>query len=74
MSEDIERRTPPWLRVVRGNPDDIEIAALTTVIASLTGPAEEKRASRSLWADHAALLRRPLCPGAGAWRASVLPR
>jgi hypothetical protein len=66
----------PFLRVVRGNPDDAELAALTAVVAAAAsataGPA--KPSPRSLWADRATLLRRPLHPGDGAWRASGLPR
>ncbi|MBK1788836.1 acyl-CoA carboxylase subunit epsilon [Prauserella sp. ASG 168] len=64
------------LRVVRGNPDDAELAALTVVLAGL-GSGEEPQAEppvRSRWADRAALVRAPLRPGQGAWRASALPR
>jgi hypothetical protein len=66
----------PLLRVVRGNPDDAELAALTAVLAAASsagGPAEEST-QPSAWANRAALLRRPLHPGPGAWRASGLPR
>ena len=82
MSDDsnkAETDTPaePLLRVVRGNPDDAELAALTTVIAGLAGaapaePAEQPR--RSLWADPAHRLGTPPRPGPGGWRASALPR
>ncbi|WP_216214127.1 acyl-CoA carboxylase subunit epsilon [Amycolatopsis aidingensis] len=67
----------PMLRVVRGNPDDVELAALTAVLAAATssggstGPARQARRSR--WADPAAAMRRQLRPGEGAWRASGLP-
>ncbi|WP_253860031.1 acyl-CoA carboxylase subunit epsilon [Prauserella alba] len=65
------------LRVVRGEPDDAELAALTAVVASLAaaGRDEDDGASpRSRWADRAALVHAPLAPGPGAWRASALRR
>ncbi|MEU6643785.1 acyl-CoA carboxylase subunit epsilon [Saccharomonospora sp. NPDC046836] len=65
----------PVLRIVRGNPDDAEIAALTAVLAGLASPAPAPPGprARSRWADRAALVRAPLRPGQGAWRASGLP-
>ena len=67
--------TRPFLRIVRGNPDDEEVAALTAVIAALaSAPAEPATPRRtSAWADRARLLRMPPYPGDGAWRASALP-
>jgi hypothetical protein len=72
----------PFLRIVRGNPDDAELAALTVVLtaaasvpapgASTPGPDRVRRRSR--WADRARLLRVPPHPGEGAWRASAFPR
>ncbi|AOS65505.1 acyl-CoA carboxylase epsilon subunit [Actinoalloteichus hymeniacidonis] len=63
----------PVLRVVRGEPDDAELAALAAVFAASSAgePAEAAAPERSGWADRAALLRRPLSPGAGAWRWSA---
>ncbi|GGM66114.1 acetyl-CoA carboxylase biotin carboxyl carrier protein subunit [Longimycelium tulufanense] len=73
-----EQNQRPVLRVVRGTPDDVELAALTAVVAGLSlaaGAAAEPAAKeRSLWADPAARMRRPLHPGPRAWRASALPR
>jgi len=64
----------PLLRVVRGNPDDAELAALTAVVAALAGaPGPDSPTPRSAWADRASSLRRPLPHGPGAWRASGLP-
>lgn len=66
----------PTLRIVRGTPDDEELAALVAVVASLR-PAEEPPPAprpRSVWADRRALVRAPLTHGPGAWRASGLPR
>ena len=63
-------------RIVRGEPDDAELAALTVVLAAAaSAPAAEGGTTvrRSAWVDRAAQLRRPLHPGPGAWRASTLP-
>jgi hypothetical protein len=65
----------PLLRIVRGTPDDVELAALTAVVASLPGPAaEEEQPAQSAWSAPETRLRTPLHPGPGAWRASGLPR
>ncbi|MET0238194.1 MAG: acyl-CoA carboxylase subunit epsilon [Kibdelosporangium sp.] len=65
----------PLLRIVRGTPDDVELAALTAVVASLPGqPAQDEEPVRSAWADPATRLRQPVHAGPGAWRASGFPR
>jgi acyl-CoA carboxylase epsilon subunit len=74
--ESPERPQRPLLRVVRGQPDDAELAALTTVVgklvvASAAHPTSTVERSRSAWGDRAALLRKPLPHGPGAWRASA---
>jgi hypothetical protein len=62
-------------RVVRGAPTDLELAALTVVVALSTAPAAEPTPiAPSAWNDPAARLRRPLTVGPGAWRASTWPR
>ena len=61
----------PYLRVVRGNPDDAELAALTAVVVALAAGgenAEPKGPSR--WSDRG-VMRVPLRHGPGAWRASA---
>jgi hypothetical protein len=65
----------PLLRVVKGAPDDHELAALTAIIAGLASatPAEDKPEQRSEWANPARRVRRPLQHGPGAWRASGFP-
>jgi hypothetical protein len=65
----------PLLRVVRGAPDDYQLAALTAVIAGLAAatPAEDGPVRRSEWANPARHVRRPLQHGPGAWRASGFP-
>ncbi|NUT51628.1 MAG: acyl-CoA carboxylase subunit epsilon [Saccharothrix sp.] len=65
----------PHLRVVRGNPDDVELAAVAAVVvglASAGGPASDAP-HRSAWADRSRQVRRPLPHGPGAWRVSGLP-
>jgi hypothetical protein len=68
--------TRPLLRVVRGNPDDAELAALTAVVAvaAATHAPPSKPPRRSWWGDKAMSVRQPLQHGEGAWRASALPR
>ena len=65
----------PLLRVVKGTPDDYQLAALAAVIAGLASAAgaEDKPAQRSEWANPARRVRRPLQHGPGAWRASAFP-
>lgn len=68
--------TRPLLRIVRGTPDDEELAALTAVVASVaaaSGAPAPTRRQVSRWADRAALVRHPLPTGPNAWRASGLP-
>ncbi|MGW4206650.1 acyl-CoA carboxylase subunit epsilon [Lentzea sp. NPDC004789] len=75
MSAD-QPQEKPLLRVVKGTPDDHELAALTAVIAGLAaaGPAEDPEpVRRSEWANPARRVRRPLQHGPGAWRASGFP-
>ncbi len=66
----------PLLRVVRGNPSDAELAALTAVVAAASAVRTPKAAAprRSWWGDRASALRHPPHPGDGAWRASGLPQ
>ncbi|MGH3951178.1 MAG: acyl-CoA carboxylase subunit epsilon [Pseudonocardiaceae bacterium] len=76
MSEEDTEPGRPLLRVVRGTPDEFELAALTAVVAaagSNAGDQPEPR-RRSQWADPTTSLRQPVRAGPGAWRASGLPR
>ena len=69
------QRGRPLLRVVRGTPDDLELAALATVMASLSAPSDDQEAARRpAWGDPTTRLRTPVAHGPGAWRASGLPR
>lgn len=65
----------PLLRVVKGAPDDYELAALTAVVAGLASatPPEAKAPQRSEWANPSRRVRKPLQPGPDAWRASAFP-
>jgi acyl-CoA carboxylase epsilon subunit len=69
-----ERRA--LFRVVRGTPDDAELAALTAVIAAAVSaaPPPARRGPVSTWADPASRLRTSLAVGPGAWRTSTWPR
>jgi hypothetical protein len=65
----------PVLRVVKGSPDEAELAALVTVVAALGRRSDgEQSPPRSLWRDRHRNIRPPIGPGPGAWRASGLPR
>jgi hypothetical protein len=66
-----ERRA--LFRVVRGEPDDAEVAALTVVLAALAAAAPATAKVPSRWTDRAAHLRRPLPVGPDAWRTSTWP-
>jgi Acyl-CoA carboxylase epsilon subunit len=69
-----ERRA--LLRVVRGEPSDAEVAALTVVLAAAAAGTAASPRPRVVdrWSDPAARLRVPLHPGPGAWRAGGWPR
>ena len=60
----------PLLRVVRGNPDDTELAVLTAVVAAIAAAPvrTDEPVALSRWG--APQLRQPLRPGPGAWRHS----
>jgi hypothetical protein len=71
----------PLLRVIRGNPTDEELAALTVVVSAKLATRHQAAAqhgsgaaARRGWPDRAALLRAPLITGLDAWRHSARPR
>lgn len=68
-----ERRA--LFRVVRGEPDDAEAAALTVVLAALSAatPAPTTAKPPSRWTDRATHLRHALPVGPNAWRTSTWP-
>ncbi len=70
---------PPLLRIVAGQPTAEETAAVTVVLTALAGAAAAGGAAagdgrRSAWSDRERLLRAPVRPAPGAWRASARPR
>jgi hypothetical protein len=66
----------PALRIVRGTPDEVELAALVAVLAARgSGDGDEPAApQRGGWSDHARRVRPVHMHGAGGWRSSALPR
>ncbi len=74
------RDTARVIHIVRGDPPDEELAALTAVVASLASAGSagvvtpSPPAPRSAWADPVHRLRTPLHPGSGAWRTSTRPQ
>jgi hypothetical protein len=63
----------PLLRVVKGDPTDEDLAALVTVLASLSAPAAAPPRRTPEWNANRRLQRVVLRHGLGAWRASGLP-
>ncbi|MFC5992794.1 acyl-CoA carboxylase subunit epsilon [Pseudonocardia hispaniensis] len=79
MGKVTEEQTPEerraLFRIVRGEPSDEEVAALTAVLAAAAAaPRVIPARKRDLWSDPARRLRTPLHPGPGAWQAAALPR
>jgi hypothetical protein len=69
----------PFLRVVRGDASDEEIAALVATLTavaaarSAAGANSKQRIAAHEWASRARQLRTPAHPAAGGWRRSALP-
>ena len=62
----------PRLRVVRGDPTPEELAVIIA-LASVSGGGDEPAdpPARGRWNDPAGMVRRPLLPGPGGWRAAA---
>jgi len=61
----------PLLRVVKGEPSAEELAALTVVVAALSQRRPRRRPTPvGAWASRADVVRTPLHPGPGGWRAA----
>jgi hypothetical protein len=71
VAEFVER---PVLRIVRGTPDAVELAALVAVVAAAGGgdSANTPAPVRSSWAAPDRWVRGPL--PTGGWRAASAPR
>jgi hypothetical protein len=74
VSETEQPHTPPVLRVVRGTPTPAELAALVTVVSAAAAAPQAAPRPLSVWAARSRLVRPPLRPAPGAWRASAWPR
>jgi hypothetical protein len=62
----------PLLRVVKGEPTDEEVAALTVVVASLSQRRTRRRPTPvGAWSSYADGHRPPLQHGHGGWRAAA---
>ncbi|MFC4947139.1 acyl-CoA carboxylase subunit epsilon [Pseudonocardia sp. GCM10023141] len=75
MEEQTPEERRALFRVVRGEPSDAELAALTVVLAAAgsgDGPPAPRVQDR--WSDPSARLRTPLTAGPGAWRTTYWPR
>jgi hypothetical protein len=70
-----ENAAVPHVQVVRGAPDDVELAALVAGLAAVRVPDEAPpEAPPSAWTDRARSMRRPRTtarPGPDAWRWSL---
>jgi hypothetical protein len=70
-----QRAPVPVLSVLRGEPTADELAALLVVLASRPSARSAEPGRRlSLWSSQGRAFGAQLFPGAGAWRASGLPR
>jgi acyl-CoA carboxylase epsilon subunit len=73
----VPAQATPVLTVTAGQPTPEETAAVVVVLAALAGrggPPAAPAPPPSRWSAPAELVRAPLVPGPGAWRASALPR
>ena len=65
----------PYLRIVKGDPSDEELAALVAVLQAATAATGTTRPRKpvSEWSAPHRRLRTAMPSGPGAWRASSLP-
>ena len=57
--------------VLAGNPTEQELAVVVSVLSSLPAVQPEQPNPPSYWSNRAGMMRRPIHPGPGAWRASA---
>ena len=72
--EGAEAAAEPLFRVVRGTPTDVELAALSVVLAARSRPVEEPTPPRqgpSAWAASGRVRRSLGRPGPDVWRRSA---
>ena len=65
---------PPVLKIIKGDPTPEEVAALITVISSLTADEVPPKRRTPEWAAPHRLVRAHCAPGPNGWRSSSLPR
>lgn len=62
----------PLVRVTRGEPDDVELAALVAaLVAVAAAPNEPGEVEAPSWNDPATVLKLPTRPGPRAWRSAA---
>ena len=59
--------------VLAGNPTEQELAVVVSVLSRLPSVQPEQPNPPSYWSKRAGMMRRPIYPGPGAWRASAFP-
>lgn len=65
----------PFLRVVKGAPDAVELAAVIALFAArATGPEPQQAKTVGGWSDKRSLLRPGVSHGPGAWAATARAR
>jgi hypothetical protein len=74
MAAETEQAPAPFLKVVRGDATEEEIAALVTVLASAGARTVSPRKPAPVWSAHHRKVRVTLPHGPGGWRSSALPR
>jgi hypothetical protein len=76
QGEDAASPRRPFLRIVKGDPTEAEIAALVAVLQAAAAAAgtSPPRKPHSAWSAPHRRLRTMPPSGPGAWRASSLPR
>ena len=57
--------------VLAGSPTEHELAVVMSVLSSLPAVQPEQPNPPSYWSNRAGMMRRPISPGPGAWRASA---
>lgn len=71
MSENL---TTPAITVRSGNPTDTELAVVISLLTRLPHTEIVQPNPPSHWSNRAAMMRPPISPGPGAWRASAFPQ
>ena len=75
MSEDGDiTRAGPAISVIAGNPTDMELAVVISLLTRLPHTEIVQPNPPSHWSDRGAMMRPVLSPGPGAWRASAFPQ